>query len=76
MRTILAIAVISCLFVVASSQFGCVTRATDVASCVSQLGSNTDVDAFCRNCGNTLVSYYRDCTGGVGVDQVQAGMYS
>ena len=76
MRTILAIVVISCFFVVASSQSSeCRNRATDVATCISRLSSNTDIQAFCNECGNKLVSYYNDCAGGVGVDAVKQGKF-
>ena len=77
MRTILAIAVITCFFAVPiSSQFNlnCVNRLTDLGSCITRLGTATlDSTDFCNECGNSLVSYYRDCAGGVGVDSVQAG---
>lgn len=76
MRTILAIVVISCFFLVASSQsFDCLNRATQLASCISQLANNDDVQQFCNNCGNSLVQYYQDCAGGAGVDQVKQGSY-
>ena len=76
MRTILAIVVISCFFVVASSQSSdCINRATDVATCISRLGTSTDIDAFCNECGNKLVNYYNDCAGGAGVDAVKQGKF-
>ena len=76
MRTILAIVVISCFFVVASSQsLDCLNRATDLANCVSRLSSNTDTEAFCNECGNSLIRYYQDCAGGAGVDEVEQGKF-
>ena len=76
MKTILAIVVISCFFVVASSQSSdCVNRLNDLASCLSMVGQSTDTTAFCNDCGNKLVSYYRDCTGGVGVDAIKQGNF-
>ena len=76
MRTILAIVVISCFFVVASSQsLSCINRATDLATCISRLSSSTDTEAFCNDCGNKLVSYYQDCAGGAGVDAVRQGKF-
>ena len=82
MRTILAIVVISCFFAVAMSQSAdCTNRASDLANCVSRLGTDagqgqTAVTEFCNECGNQLVSYYQDCTNGVGVDGVRTGIYS
>ena len=73
MKTILAIVVISCFFVVASSQFDCLNRASQLASCITRLGQSTDTDAFCNECGNSLVRYYQDCANGVGVDGVKQG---
>ena len=75
MRTILAIVVISCFFAVAMSQSDCATRVTDLSNCITMLGTNTqDRTAFCNECGNQLISYYQDCTNGVGVDAVRAGI--
>ena len=72
MRAILAIAALSCFFVVASSQdLNCFSRAAELSSCISMLGTATDTDAFCNQCGNSLVAYYQDCAGGAGVDQVK-----
>ena len=74
MRTILAIVVISCFFVVASSQsLSCINRATDLATCISRLGTSTDTTAFCNDCANKLISYYDDCVGGAGKAAVQQG---
>ena len=76
MRAFLAIAVISCFFVVASSQsLNCLSRASDLATCISRLGTSTDTQAFCNECGNSLVSYYQDCANGVGVDQVKQSKF-
>ena len=79
MRTILAIVVISCFFAVATSQFSfdCATRLADLGNCITRLGTATQGQTdFCNECGNPLVSYYRDChaANGVGVDTVQAGI--
>ncbi len=74
MKAIIAIAVISCLFVVASSQsLDCIRIAGELATCISRLGTTTDTASFCNDCGNSLVRYYRDCAGGAGVAQVQQG---
>ena len=71
MRAILAIAVISCIFNMASSK-SCQDRATDLATCIARLATATDDDdAFCRECGNSLVAYYQACANGVGVDEVK-----
>ena len=76
MRTILAIVVISCFFAVAASQsLDCITRLADLGSCITRLGTATlGQTEFCNECGNSLISYYRDCAGGNGVDTVQAGI--
>ena len=75
MRTILAIVVISCFFAVAMSQSDCTTRLRDLGSCIIRLGTATQGQTeFCNECGNQLVSYYRDCEDGVGVDVVQRGI--
>ena len=74
MRTILAIVVISCFFVVASSQsLSCINRATELANCLSMVGQSTDTTAFCNDCGNSLIRYYQDCANGAGVDAVKQG---
>ena len=73
MKTIIAVIVTtSCFLAVASAQSAanCARRATQIANCQSRLASVTDEEAFCRECGNAVVSYFQDCTGGVGVDQV------
>ena len=71
MRTILAIVVISCFFVVASSQFDCLNRASQLASCLNRVGQSTDTESFCNDCGNSLIRYYNDCLNGVGVDGIK-----
>ena len=73
MRTILAIVVISCFFVVASSQFDCLNRASQLASCLSRVGQSTDTESFCNDCGNSLIRYYNDCLNGAGVDGIKQG---
>ena len=78
MRAVVAIAVISCLFVVAHSidfDFSCATRLANLAICIARQAagiSRNDTD-FCNDCGNSLISYKRDCVDGVGVDIIQTG---
>ena len=70
MKTVLAIAVITCLFVVGLAQNQqCQDRANDLSNCISSLATGGG-DSFCSDCGNRLVSYYQDCLGGNGVDTV------
>jgi hypothetical protein len=70
MKTLLAITVITCLLVVGQAQNqNCETRFIELSSCFSQVG--TGGGNFCDECANQLISYYRDCTNGVGVDGVQ-----
>ena len=72
MKTVLAIAVVTCLFVVGLAQVPsqeCINRAQDLTSCISSLSSGGD--RFCGDCANRLISYYRECANGVGVDAVQ-----
>ena len=75
MKAILAIAVISCFFIVAHSQsLQCATRLANLGTCTTRLATATQNSAdFCNECGSSLVSYFRDCTGGTRVEQVQAG---
>lgn len=81
MKVILAITVVCCFFAAASAQnlAECAQRTSDAAACVGRQGpvlvaNNTDSDAsFCGDCGNLLVSFYRDCASGVGVSDVQRG---
>ena len=71
MKTIFAVAVLSCLiaiFGLAQSQ-DCLRRETEVSGCISRLG--TGGGDFCNTCANTLIRFYQDCAGGVGVDQVK-----
>ena len=75
MKAILAITVIFCFFIVAHSQsLQCATRLANLGTCTARLATaiqnSTD---FCNECDNSLVSYFQDCTGGTGVEQVQAG---
>ena len=71
MKALLAIAVMTCVFIVGQAQnSNCVSRASELSSCISQLGAS-DVGNFCNNCANQLISYYRDCANGAGVDAVQ-----
>lgn len=74
MKTVLAIAVITCLFVMGLAQNEqCASRASEVSNCISMssVSSDDDVERFCDECGNKLVNYYRECADGVGVDAVQ-----
>ena len=80
MKVILAIAVISCFFIVVHSQsLQCVTRLANLRTCSARLATvqaiqnSTD---FCNECGNSFVSYFQDCTGGAGVEQIQAGKFN
>lgn len=79
MKAIVAITVISCFFILAthSIDLSCVTRFTSLASCLARLTTaSQNSTVFCNDCGNSLVSYYQDCTGGLGVDTVQRGVFS
>ena len=72
MKIVFAIAVVTCLFVVGLAQVPsqeCVNKLTSLSSCTAALGSGGD--GFCGDCANRLISYYRECADGVGVDQVQ-----
>ena len=68
MKTILAIAMISCFIAMGLAQ-NCANRAADLGTCISRAA--TGGGDFCNTCANTLIRYYRDCTGGVGVDVIQ-----
>jgi hypothetical protein len=72
MKILLAITIITCLFVVGQAQnvTQCATRLAGLSSCISQVGAGGGGN-FCSDCSNQLISYYRDCTNGVGVDAVQ-----
>ena len=78
MKAILAIAVISCFFIVTHSQnLQCVTRLANLGTCITRLATATQGSTdFCNECGNSLVSYYQDCAGGAGVEQVQTGKFN
>ena len=75
MKRVLAIAVITCLFVMGLAQNEqCANPPSEVSNCismVSSVSSDDDVERFCDACGNKLVNYYRECADGVGVDAVQ-----
>ena len=76
MKPIVAITVICFLTMATHSiDLGCVTRLSQAGSCITRLAtaSQSSTDS-CNDCGNLLVLYYEDCTFGVGVDTVQAGM--
>ena len=74
MKALFVVAVISCIFLVASAQT-CAERTNDVATCVNEIATalttNSTSTTFCDTCGNTLVSFYQDCASGVGVDNVK-----
>ena len=74
MKTLLVIAVMTCVFVMGQAQTpdsDCQSRLSGLSSCISQL-ANAGGD-FCDNCANQLIDYYRDCADGMGVDAVQRG---
>ena len=78
MKAIVAITVISCLFIAAHSidfDFNCATRLANLADCIARqtAGVSRNDTEFCNDCGNSLISYTRDCVDGVGVDVIQAG---
>ena len=75
MKTILAITVISCFFIVVHSlSLSCITRAAGIVSCSIRLAKATRNDTdFCNECGNSLVSFSRECVSGFTVEAVQAG---
>ena len=71
MKALLVIAVMTCVFVIGQVQNSdCVSRLSGLSSCTSQLAANGGGN-FCNDCANQLISYYRDCTNGVGVAAVQ-----
>lgn len=75
MKAVLAIAVFACFLVAASARLDCATRVNSLGSCiarVAQTHGSDNVLSYCRECGNSLVSYFHDCTNGVGVDDVKA----
>ena len=69
MKIVLAIAVFTCLFVMGLAQ--CASRESELYSCISILSLSDTLNTFCRNCGNSLVGYFQDCTDGTGVDLAQ-----
>ena len=76
MKAILVFAVITCLFVVGQAQNqNCATRLTGLSSCTAQLAASGGGN-FCGDCANQLISYYRDCANGNGVDAVQRSKLS
>jgi hypothetical protein len=75
MKAVLVVAVITCLFVVGLTQnHNCISRATGLSSCLAQVG--TGGGNFCSECASKLISYYRDCANGTGVDAVQQRKFS
>ena len=75
MKTVLVITVIACLFVVGLAQNqNCVTQANDLSGCISMVASGGST--FCDQCASQLISYYNECTNGVGVDAVQRRKFS
>ena len=78
MKAVLAICVISCLLVVGyaidiGNTASCVTRAGELGSCIARRLSAIIDDNFCADCANSLVGYYRDCTGRDDVDSLLEG---
>ena len=74
MKTVLAIAVITCVFVMGQAkQNQCVSRLFELGPCISMLGSDDDVDVntICRDCGTSLIRLFRDCESGVGIDAIR-----
>ena len=73
MKAVLAIVVVACFLAVASAQnLNCAQRALDLANCIRMAGTTvTDATTFCNNCGNSLISYFNDCTNGVGTAGVR-----
>ena len=72
-KAIIVIAVVACFLAAASAQnpMECGTnRAAQLANCLGQVG--TGGSAFCTNCRSSLISYYNDCTNGVGTAGVNA----
>ena len=75
MKTVLVITVIACLFVMGLAQNeDCVTQASNLSSCLSMVASGGST--FCDQCANQLISYYNECTGGVGVDAIRTRKFS
>lgn len=78
MKVILVFAIITCLFIVGSGQIPnqeCInrSRATELASCISQAAApGARRGSFCGDCATQLISYYRECLNGTGVDAIQS----
>ena len=72
MKVILGLVVIACMLAAVSAQsLDCIRRTAETASCATQLISpGSD---FCDDCGSSLISFYKDCGNGIGVDQVEKG---
>ena len=67
MKTFLAIAVITCLFVMGLAQTPqCYSQLRELSS---QAGDN--FNTFCNDCSNSLDRLFQDCTGGDGTDIIQ-----
>ena len=50
----------------------CVNWANGIANCQSRLATaSTNLDSFCRECGNVYVSYFEECANGAGATQVK-----
>ena len=77
MKAVLAIAVISCLLVVAYAQsLSCITRVGELASCLGRLPNARSDSTFCSDCANSLVSYYQECTNRNDIDSLlEGGLY-
>ena len=76
MKTVLVITVIACLFVVGLAQNqNCVTQVSNLSGCISMAASGGG-STFCSQCASQLISYYSQCTNGVGVDIVQRHKFS
>ena len=81
MRTILAIAMITCFFAVQTSALiDCIRRLAALGHCIGLVALYTDnedgasVTEFCSECSNSLISYARECDSSpYEVDDVKAG---
>ena len=75
MKPILAVAVITCLFVMGlaqtqTPQTDCSTRYSQITSCLSRSATGDD-GSFCNECRSTLIDYYQDCANGIGIEAIQ-----
>ena len=72
MKTFLVISVTTCLFVMglAQNMQECTTRFSDLSSYPTTLTAGGGGGNFCDDCANQLISYYEDCTNGVGITGV------